>query len=98
MKRTNADRGNADRGGGGLGKRQRNSDGYAEALAEGKFELRFLLPTKCAGAVIGRGGEKIKAIREKVCFLDLAFVFSFSYRLPSPTIFHIGYFSDLLFY
>lgn len=42
MKRVNSDRG----GGGMREKRQRNADGYGEALAEGKFELRFLLPTK----------------------------------------------------
>jgi len=40
-------------------------EGYAEALAEGKFELRLLIPTKSAGAVIGKGGEYIKAIRDK---------------------------------
>jgi len=69
MKRTSSDRPGGDKGRfgdrDGGAKRHRNNDGYAEALAEGKFELRFLLPTKCAGAVIGRGGEKIKAIREK---------------------------------
>ncbi|CAD5206650.1 unnamed protein product [Bursaphelenchus okinawaensis] len=46
------------------GKRYR-IDAYNEALAEGKFELRMLIPTKCAGAVIGRGGEYIKQMREK---------------------------------
>lgn len=51
---------------GGGGKRNKNTaDGYAEALAEGKFELRYLIPSKCAGAIIGRGGEKIKTIRDK---------------------------------
>ncbi|KAI6241415.1 hypothetical protein M3Y99_00369500 [Aphelenchoides fujianensis] len=46
-------------------KRSRGGDAYAEALAEGKFELRFLLPTKCAKPVIGKGGETIKALRQK---------------------------------
>ncbi|CAD5209651.1 unnamed protein product [Bursaphelenchus xylophilus] len=59
MKRQNPD--NARHSG---GKRYR-IDAYNEALAEGKFELRLLIPTKCAGAVIGRGGEYIKQIREK---------------------------------
>jgi ribosomal protein S3 len=57
----------ADQRDGGGGKKNRNAaDGYAEALAEGKFELRLLIPSKCAGAIIGRGGEKIKTIRDKV--------------------------------
>jgi ribosomal protein S3 len=69
MKRTNPDhRGGSTTSGGAGSKRYRNNDGYADALAEGKFELRFLIPTKCAGAVIGRGGEKIKSIRDKVVF------------------------------
>jgi len=50
----------------GNNKRHR-SDGYNEALAEGKYELRFLIPTKSAGAIIGKGGESIKALRAKVC-------------------------------
>uniref|UniRef100_A0A914LUP8 K Homology domain-containing protein n=1 Tax=Meloidogyne incognita TaxID=6306 RepID=A0A914LUP8_MELIC len=48
----------------GNNKRHR-SDGYNEALAEGKYELRFLIPTKSAGAIIGKGGESIKALRAK---------------------------------
>lgn len=94
MKRTNS--GGNDRGGGGI-KRQRNSDGYAEALAEGKFELRFLLPTKCAGAVIGRGGEKIKSIREKVCnwlmiFWLLRLAFLTVYLVQPHSSFSNGYY------
>lgn len=45
-------------------------DGYNEALAEGKFELRILLPNRCAGAIIGKGGEYIKATRDKVIILS----------------------------
>jgi len=44
------------------GKRYR-ADAYNEALAEGKFDLRILIPTKSAGAVIGKGGEYIKTLR-----------------------------------
>ena len=70
MKRPNSDfQGNY--GGGGdfkeRPKRSRNY-GYDEALADGKFELRMLIPTKSAGAVIGKGGEFIKSIRQKVIF------------------------------
>lgn len=57
----------SDYGGGSNGPNKRyRVDSYAEALANGKFELRLLIPTKTAGAVIGKGGENIKAIREKV--------------------------------
>jgi ribosomal protein S3 len=49
------------------GNKRYRSDGYNDALAEGKFELRLLIPTKGAGAVIGKGGEYIKALRSKVC-------------------------------
>lgn len=59
MKRQNQD----DRPQGG-NKRYR-ADPYNDALAEGKFELRMLIPTKAAGAVIGKGGEYIKSLREK---------------------------------
>jgi len=48
----------------GSSKRYR-AEGYTEALAEGKFEMRLLIPTKAAGAVIGKGGEGIKGIRAK---------------------------------
>jgi heterogeneous nuclear ribonucleoprotein K len=48
----------------GNNKRYR-SDGYNDALAEGKYELRLLIPTKSAGAVIGKGGESIKSLRAK---------------------------------
>jgi ribosomal protein S3 len=51
------------------GNKRYRSDGYNDALAEGKFELRLLIPTKGAGAVIGKGGEYIKTVRNKVCFL-----------------------------
>lgn len=43
-------------------KRQRG-DGFSEALAQGKFELRVLVSSKCAGAIIGKGGENIKRLR-----------------------------------
>jgi predicted RNA-binding protein YlqC (UPF0109 family) len=52
----------------------------SEALAEGKFELRLLIPTKAAGAVIGKGGEYIKAMREKVGFLDINLCITFLSR------------------
>lgn len=42
------------------------SESYQENLAAGKFELRLLIPSRSAGAVIGRGGEYIKALRSKV--------------------------------
>ncbi|CAI4227285.1 unnamed protein product [Auanema sp. JU1783] len=49
---------------GGRHKRQR-ADGFSEALAQGKFELRLLVSSKAAGAVIGKGGENIKRIRSQ---------------------------------
>uniref|UniRef100_A0A915C9R4 K Homology domain-containing protein n=2 Tax=Parascaris univalens TaxID=6257 RepID=A0A915C9R4_PARUN len=49
-------------GGYATGKRQR-ADGYQEALAAGKYELRLLVPSRGAGAVIGKGGESIKRLR-----------------------------------
>ncbi|KAE9413753.1 hypothetical protein Angca_007817, partial [Angiostrongylus cantonensis] len=45
-------------------KRQR-ADGFSEALAQGKFELRVLVSSKCAGAIIGKGGENIKRLRNQ---------------------------------
>uniref|UniRef100_A0A914Z4C7 K Homology domain-containing protein n=1 Tax=Panagrolaimus superbus TaxID=310955 RepID=A0A914Z4C7_9BILA len=63
MKRHNSDNNRFNAGGGGP-KRYR-VDPYNEALADGKFELRLLIPNKAAGAVIGKGGENIKAVREK---------------------------------
>jgi len=48
------------------GNKRYRTDGYNDALAEGKFELRLLIPTKAAGAVIGKGGETIKSLRSKV--------------------------------
>uniref|UniRef100_A0A914HT47 C3H1-type domain-containing protein n=1 Tax=Globodera rostochiensis TaxID=31243 RepID=A0A914HT47_GLORO len=47
------------------GTKRYRTDGYNDALAEGKFELRLLIPTKSAGAVIGKGGESIKSLRAK---------------------------------
>ncbi|MFH4973411.1 hypothetical protein AB6A40_000120 [Gnathostoma spinigerum] len=49
-------------GGFSTGKRQRE-DGYQEALAAGKYELRLLVPGRGAGAVIGKGGDNIKRLR-----------------------------------
>ena len=46
--------------------RQDASEAYQEAIAAGKFELRLLIPSRSAGAIIGRGGEHIKAWRSKV--------------------------------
>lgn len=47
-------------------KRSRNgTTSYDDALAEGKYELRVLIPSKSAGAVIGKGGSFIKDIRSK---------------------------------
>jgi hypothetical protein len=63
MKRQNP----GPRGGGdGMGNKRPRADAYNDALAEGKFELRVLIPTKSAGAVIGKGGEYIKSVRDKV--------------------------------
>ena len=39
---------------------------YDDALADGKFQLRLLIPTRAAGAVIGKGGAFIKNICTKV--------------------------------
>ena len=51
-------------------KRSRNgTTSYDDALAEGKYELRVLIPSKSAGAVIGKGGSFIKDIRSKVKIL-----------------------------
>lgn len=61
MKRHGAEGGDYNRGG---SKRQRG-DGYADALAAGKFELRFLVSSKSAGAVIGKGGDNIKRLRSQ---------------------------------
>ncbi|GMT00039.1 hypothetical protein PENTCL1PPCAC_22213, partial [Pristionchus entomophagus] len=48
-------------------KRQKNlsGDGYADALAQGKFEMRLLVGSKSAGAVIGKGGDNIKRLRSQ---------------------------------
>uniref|UniRef100_A0A7E4V3F4 Heterogeneous nuclear ribonucleoprotein K n=1 Tax=Panagrellus redivivus TaxID=6233 RepID=A0A7E4V3F4_PANRE len=62
MKRHSSDSNSRNNPGGS--KRYR-VDPYNEALADGKFELRLLIPNKSAGAVIGKGGENIKAVREK---------------------------------
>ena len=46
--------------------RSSNRSSYEDALADGKFEIRLLIPSKSAGAVIGKGGAFIKDIRTKV--------------------------------
>jgi heterogeneous nuclear ribonucleoprotein K len=61
MKRHNSDNNRFNAG----GPKRYRVDPYNEALADGKFELRLLIPNKAAGAVIGKGGENIKALREK---------------------------------
>ena len=43
-----------------------NRSSYEDALADGKFQLRLLIPTRAAGAVIGKGGAFIKNICTKV--------------------------------
>lgn len=54
-------------------KRQGESSGHYNQAKRGRndstdrrFTLRFLVPNECAGAIIGRGGERIKAIHQKV--------------------------------
>jgi hypothetical protein len=47
------------------------TEAYQDAIANGKFELRLLIPSRSAGAVIGRGGEYIKALRAKVGIFSL---------------------------
>ena len=49
-------------------KRSRNFNGlkYDDALAENKYQLRILIPSRSVGAVIGKGGLFIKEIRLKV--------------------------------
>ena len=39
---------------------------YDDALADGKFQLRLLIPSWLAPAVIGKGGAFINAIRTNV--------------------------------
>jgi hypothetical protein len=34
---------------------------------DAKTELRFLVPNRCAGALIGKGGERIKKLHVTVC-------------------------------
>lgn len=55
-----------DEGGAYPGMKRQKADGYAEALAAGKFELRLLIASRAAGAVIGKGGENIKRLRQNV--------------------------------
>ncbi|ULU12718.1 hypothetical protein L5515_001825 [Caenorhabditis briggsae] len=43
-------------------KRQK-TDGFTEAIQQGKFEVRLLVSSKSAGAIIGKGGENIKRLR-----------------------------------
>ncbi|KAK6018064.1 KH domain protein [Ostertagia ostertagi] len=60
MKREHTD---DDRFGGSRNSKRQRADGFSEALAQGKFELRVLVSSKCAGAIIGKGGENIKRLR-----------------------------------
>nr|CDJ92971.1 K Homology domain containing protein [Haemonchus contortus] len=60
MKREHTD---DDRFGGSRNSKRQRADGFSEALAQGKFELRILVSSKCAGAIIGKGGENIKRLR-----------------------------------
>src|SRR5688572_14405895 len=81
MKRQNPDNNNQfGSGGPGQNKRHR-ADPYNEALSEGKFELRMLIPTKAAGAVIGKGGEYIKSVREKVGVFALLYFWQYPFGL-----------------
>lgn len=41
------------------------TEAYQNAITAGKFELRVLIPSRSAGAIIGRGGEYIKTLRTK---------------------------------
>jgi hypothetical protein len=50
------------------------TESYQEAIQAGKFELRLLIPSRSAGAVIGRGGEHIKALRSKVLIYLLIYI------------------------
>lgn len=47
-------------------KRAHLPDNYMKALNNEKFELRLLIPSSCCGAVIGKRGENVQLIREKV--------------------------------
>uniref|UniRef100_A0A915CKX5 K Homology domain-containing protein n=1 Tax=Ditylenchus dipsaci TaxID=166011 RepID=A0A915CKX5_9BILA len=52
--------------GDGSGKRQRFNDlGFNEALDQGQYQLRLLIPTRAAGSVIGKGGENINSLSKK---------------------------------
>jgi hypothetical protein len=60
-------RSTGSRGGGdGMGYKRQRPDPFNDALAEGNFELRVLIPSKSAGAIIGKGGEYINAVSKKV--------------------------------
>ncbi|VDK59227.1 unnamed protein product [Cylicostephanus goldi] len=63
MKREHTD---DDRYGNSRNSKRQRGDGFSEALAQGKFELRVLVSSKCAGAIIGKGGENIKRLRNQV--------------------------------
>ncbi|KJH51683.1 KH domain protein [Dictyocaulus viviparus] len=62
MKREHTD---DDRYGSSRNSKRQRADGFSEALAQGKFELRVLVSSKCAGAIIGKGGENIKRLRNQ---------------------------------
>ncbi|KAK6726615.1 hypothetical protein RB195_004751 [Necator americanus] len=62
MKREHTD---DDRYGSSRNSKRQRADGFSEALAQGKFELRILVSSKCAGAIIGKGGENIKRLRNQ---------------------------------
>uniref|UniRef100_A0A1I7X1A1 KH_dom_type_1 domain-containing protein n=1 Tax=Heterorhabditis bacteriophora TaxID=37862 RepID=A0A1I7X1A1_HETBA len=47
---------------------------FSEALAQGKFELRLLVSSKAAGAVIGKGGDNIKRIRSELNLYNLIYI------------------------
>jgi len=59
-------------GGDGMGYKRQRADPFNDALAEGNFELRVLIPSKSAGAIIGKGGEYINAVSKKFdAYLDV---------------------------
>ena len=55
---------------------------YDAALASGKFELRLLVGSKAAGAVIGKGGDNIKKLRANVrIFISISFCIIVKFRV-----------------
>ncbi|EYC10790.1 hypothetical protein Y032_0053g2296 [Ancylostoma ceylanicum] len=84
MKREHTD---DDRYGSSRNSKRQRADGFSEALAQGKFELRILVSSKCAGAIIGKGGENIKRLRTQPITLTIIGLLGYCSMSPSPVVF-----------